>query len=621
MMHLLLPRLPRFLRRYLTGRALVGLLLAVIAAATPAVIAAALAATTTTNAKPIIKPALIWHDWSPQAFALASAEHKLVLLDLAAVWCHWCHVMDEKTYANPAIISELSSKYVLIRVDQDSRPDLANRYRDYGWPATIIFAANGTELVKRAGFIAPEDMQPLLANTFKNPVPEAANQQPPTDVATSKNLSPSLSKSLLKKHHDSYDSRVGGLKTGMKFLERDSVEYTLTLASAGNVGQAKQARQTLDAALALADPAWGGFYQYSTNGDWQHPHFEKIMPVQAGYLRLYALAYAQFADPRYAYAANATKDYLKRFLLADDGGFYASQDADLVPGEHSASYFSATDKERLSQGIPRVDKHQYARENGLAIEALATWAGIAGDHDALVMAQRSGTWLLSHRRLASGGFRHDRQDVAGPYLGDSLAVARGFLALYSADGDRRWLTASVAATDFIEHNFREPKAGYRSSAPRDAIAASVPVTDEMISLARHANLLAQYTGLARFKSTADFAMRYLATPSVSTDIMTEAGILLADAELSHAALHLTVVSQHRDADGDVLYRLALAQPGAYKRVEYWDKSTGPLFDTTVSYPALARSAGFICTESRCSVPAFTPERFKALIAQLKLSVK
>ena len=52
-------------------------------------------------------PQPAWQDWSPQVFAQARAENKLVLLDMAAVWCHWCHVMDEKTYADPAVLAEL----------------------------------------------------------------------------------------------------------------------------------------------------------------------------------------------------------------------------------------------------------------------------------------------------------------------------------------------------------------------------------------------------------------------------------------------------------------------------------------------------------------------------------
>src|SRR5688572_17531083 len=98
---------------------------------------------------------LDWQPWSPEIFERAKKENKLLVLDLEAIWCHWCHVMEEKTYANPEVAKILTEKFLLIRVDQDSRPDLSKRYADYGWPATIFFDGNGRELAKRAGFIAP----------------------------------------------------------------------------------------------------------------------------------------------------------------------------------------------------------------------------------------------------------------------------------------------------------------------------------------------------------------------------------------------------------------------------------------------------------------------------------
>ena len=44
---------------------------------------------------------LAWQPWSDDVFASAKATHRFVLLDLEAVWCHWCHVMDATTYSNP----------------------------------------------------------------------------------------------------------------------------------------------------------------------------------------------------------------------------------------------------------------------------------------------------------------------------------------------------------------------------------------------------------------------------------------------------------------------------------------------------------------------------------------
>jgi uncharacterized protein YyaL (SSP411 family) len=95
-----------------------------------------------------------WQPWSDSVFAQAQKEGRFVLLNLGAVWCHWCHVMDEITYRDPKVIELIRSHYIPVWVDEDSRPDLSNRYEDYGWPATIVFgadrvAASGVSLCSR----------------------------------------------------------------------------------------------------------------------------------------------------------------------------------------------------------------------------------------------------------------------------------------------------------------------------------------------------------------------------------------------------------------------------------------------------------------------------------------
>ena len=107
-------------------------------------------------------PEIKWQPWSDEIFAQAKAEHKLVLLDLGAGWCHWCHVMDAQTYADAEVIRLLGAKYLAVRVDADARPDLANRYEDYGWPATVVFKWDGTELAKRQGYLPPKPMASML---------------------------------------------------------------------------------------------------------------------------------------------------------------------------------------------------------------------------------------------------------------------------------------------------------------------------------------------------------------------------------------------------------------------------------------------------------------------------
>jgi thiol:disulfide interchange protein len=114
---------------------------------------------------------LNWLPWSDEVFTQAKHEQRFVLLDLEAVWCHWCHVMDVTTYRDPKVLALLHSKYLTVRVDQDSRPDLSDRYEDYGWPATVVFDGGGHEIVKRQGYLTPDEMAGMLQAIIDDPSP------------------------------------------------------------------------------------------------------------------------------------------------------------------------------------------------------------------------------------------------------------------------------------------------------------------------------------------------------------------------------------------------------------------------------------------------------------------
>lgn len=117
------------------------------------------------------KGGIEWQPWSDQIFERAKRENRFVLLDLEAVWCHWCHVMDDKTYRDADVAKLIASHYIPVKVDQDANPDLSNRYEDYGWPATVVFAPDGSEIVKRRGYLPPLVMASLLDAIIKDPSP------------------------------------------------------------------------------------------------------------------------------------------------------------------------------------------------------------------------------------------------------------------------------------------------------------------------------------------------------------------------------------------------------------------------------------------------------------------
>ena len=569
------------------------------------------------------KESLNWVGWSDGVFEEARRENRFVLLDLEAVWCHWCHVMAETTYKDPEVIRLLRARYITVRVDQDARPDLSNRYEDYGWPATVVFDGKGNEIVKRQGYLPPGDMASMLQAIIDDPTPGPSVVPEETIEYSAAAITATLRAELEKDYLAGYDTKEGGWGFGHKYLDWDSVELAMIRAKRGDARAARMVSQTLAGEEHLIDPVWGGVYQYSTDGVWSNPHFEKIMSMQAENLRIFSLGYAQLQDAAALKAAKDIHRFLETFLLSPDGAFYTSQDADVVEGKHSAAYFRLTDPARRKQGVPRVDKHMYARENGWAAAALAVFYSATGDAKALEEARRAVAWAEANRALPAtaggpgGGFRHDAKDAAGPYLGDSIAMVRAYLALYGATGDRPLLAHAQETMGYIERTFRAKQgAGYLTSqTATDHAYAAHPQRDENESVARAANLLFYYTGDADYQKMAQEAMRYLAAGPIARRLPV-ASTLLVDYELSRPPLHLTIVGHKDDPAAQALFQAALRYPVAYKRLEWWDTREGRLPNPDVQYPELKQAAAFICTSRTCSPPIFQPAALAARVDKL-----
>ena len=104
---------------------------------------------------------IAWEAWDESSFRRARSEDKPVLLSISAVWCHWCHVMDETSYSDPAVIALINERYVAIRVDADRRPDVNARYNMGGWPTTAVLTPDG-ETITGATYLAPAQMRDFL---------------------------------------------------------------------------------------------------------------------------------------------------------------------------------------------------------------------------------------------------------------------------------------------------------------------------------------------------------------------------------------------------------------------------------------------------------------------------
>ncbi|MBV8880489.1 MAG: thioredoxin domain-containing protein [Planctomycetaceae bacterium] len=554
-------------------------------------------------------PKIVWEEWSDRIFERSQREHKLVLLHLGAVWCHWCHVMEKMTYQDADVARLVRKHFIAIHVDQDARPDLSNRYEEYGWPATIMFDEKGTEIVKRRGYIPPGPFTKLLEAVVADPTPGPSAQPRSEPVyASAARMSDELRARLLERWEGGYDAELGGWGKIQKYLDSDCIELAMKR------GRQAWAERTLAAHLKLIDPVWGGAYQYSHGGVWENPHYEKIMPFQADAIHAHVLNYLKTGSRESLDAAKAVRRYLDGLLRNADGIYYVSQDADLVKGDHAAEYFALDDAGRRKLGMPRIDTHLYARENGLAIRALAELAAASDDADALKSALRVADWVLANRSLPEGGFRHDQKDAAGPYLADTLAMGRAFLGLYMATADRVWLERSVAAARFIDRTFAAKEGpGYLTVRPSGPLPA-VRQIDENTALVRWTTLLRAAAKDDSFRAMGERAMKFLATPDVAlTRGMMTAGLLLAEAESSSEPLKITVVGKRWDPATEALLREGRRTADPFLLVELQDESASA---RDGAYPMKERPSAYVCTAEACKGPLFAAAEIRTAAARL-----
>ncbi len=570
-----------------------------------AFVAALLLGMAAVNAGPLENEDGFWSEWSDATFARAVAEKKFVIVSLQSWWCPWCHVMNRDTWANPDVRAALKDRFIAVHVDQDSRPDISQRYERWGWPATIIFGADGTEIVKLRGFYSPKFFIPVLQETIRDPSPvdygQVGGAERERMLATG--LGDGQRTEIVGFIDKAYDQANGGWSKS-KLVDGPTLAWFLDRAKAGDKDAEARLRRSLTAQIALIDRDLGGISQVSLKPDWSQPSREFPMFAQQAALAAYARAAVLFGDPAYRAAADRIFGFLGSTLAGPGGGFYASMG--------------------MAEGQPGVDKRQYARETGQAIQGLLAYYDATGVKSALVLAAAAADWARRERGLPQGGFRHAERDVGGPYLADNVEMAMALLALHRSSGAREWLAAATAAGDFIATTFIDSRTGgFVASASPDASHLPKPIKqrEDNVTATRFFTLLAAYTGSPRYREIAEAGMGYLASPPVVEAYAFLPDVLLAEEELRGEPVHVTIVGAKDDPRSAALQASALAYPVGYKRAEWWDKREGPLANHDVDYPDYPDGpAAFACTRNFCSLPVTDPGAIAGQLDRLQRAV-
>ena len=313
-----------------------------------------------------------WREWSEAAFAQARQQDKPILLDIGAVWCHWCHVMDHESYENAEVARLINDLFIPVKVDRDERPDIDTRYQaavsaltgQGGWPLTAFLTPDGKPFYGGTYF-PPEDhsgrpgMKRLLEavahnyQTHREQIHESAakiaealsNLERFEQGAGEANEE--VVQAIVESISGRFDAQYGGFGAAPKFPHPSALDLLLDAYL-----ETRQERLLTVVTTTLEcmgrggvyDQIGGGFHRYSVDERWIVPHFEKMSYDNAGLLGNYLRAYQITGNEFFREIALGILSFVENVLSHPETGFYASQDADSSLDD-DGDYFTWTQEE------------------------------------------------------------------------------------------------------------------------------------------------------------------------------------------------------------------------------------------------------------------------------------
>ena len=303
-----------------------------------------------------------WHEWNDSVFARAKSEDKPILLDIGAVWCHWCHVIDRESYENAEIAKIINEHFVPVKVDRDERPDVDSRYQaaisalsgQGGWPLTGFLLPDGKPFFGGTYF-PPEDQMGRpgfrrvllsVADAYKNKradLERAANSiadavaQAEIFAGARADFDPGVVDTQIRSVTQQFDIKNGGFGNAPKFPHASAIDlvlerYQQTAAARGKEQHLLAIAETTLEKMArggVYDQLAGGFHRYSVDERWLVPHFEKMSYDNSELLRNYLHGWQVTLNPLLRETAEGIIGWVNEVLSDQvNGGFYASQDAD-----------------------------------------------------------------------------------------------------------------------------------------------------------------------------------------------------------------------------------------------------------------------------------------------------
>ncbi|MFQ5623724.1 MAG: thioredoxin domain-containing protein, partial [Paracoccaceae bacterium] len=295
-----------------------------------------------------------WWPWGDAALAEAARRDVPVFLSAGYATCHWCHVMEDESFDNEEVAELLNGNFLPVKLDREQRPDVDHIYitatsvqqGQAGWPNSVWALPDGSPFHTGTYFPRRQFMQVLsgvaggwrekrkeieaFARQFSARLREIAGRRAPAaDLAE-------LPDRAFTDLRRAYNPDHGGFSTGTQFPHEGYLLFLLDhWRREGGEEAREMARHSLDmmARGGLHDHVGGGFHRYSVDVGWRTPHFEKMLYNQALLMQCYTQLWQVTDDPSHARSVARCAEYVARDMTAEDGAFFAAEDADSLDAE------------------------------------------------------------------------------------------------------------------------------------------------------------------------------------------------------------------------------------------------------------------------------------------------
>ncbi len=561
-----------------------------------------------------------WHPWGEEAFAKARAEDKPVLLSISAVWCHWCHIMDESTYSDPQIIARINSDFIPIRIDNDQRPDVNQRYNMGGWPSTAVLTPSG-EIITGGTYVAPEQMGPLLDqvlqywNEHKEEIRDQLNPPAPINLNVgAKAPTPQSITKIMETIRQQFDRAYGGLGAAPKFPQVDVWDLALVFFTAtGDGWAAGMAVRTLDAMAgsALYDAIAGGFFRYSTTREWTIPHFEKMLEENAQLARLYMRAYQVLGDETYRQIADAVLGWANKFLLNMNGLWSGSQDAD-------EEYYRLPQEERDKRDAPFVDPVVHTNWNAQMVSTQLMAASLINPtvYSPVALTALEALWdRMWDKDQGLYHFENDQAALLGQ-LTDVVHLALANIDGYEFTGDSVYLDRALTLIDYADRELKADNGAFYDqiatpNAPGRLAHRQQPVNENAL-------MAKAFLRIGAIKDDEAWLARGRALIASFAPVAEEQGVFGAlwaiIADRAQAPLLTATVAESHQRSGTALRQAIFGLFDRNRIVRTW--ATGTEEFAQSGYPEIPMPALYLCQGQTCAPAITDPQGILPALQQL-----